>query len=273
MLPVIENAFINQVLKHVLDRNNGSNILGVIIAALMAGNMDWTKAIAGFKFQDAGAAAASAKLAAAAICSAVRVFCQEKENSVNGGGGNENLSGRRCSRSVLRTTEAGRLYPIRRSAGSCRQSAGATPGLNSPGPGNRQSNRRCLAGSGSGEVRTDPGSLGKRATPAVSVRRPVELDVQRRTRKSRAPRRHHLARIEHAFDNLPEARSAGLRRRRAGVSKVGFFPKIFREFCAGVSPSSGCSAVSRGRKQHDVDGSILAPEGVGLGSYHPCYVR
>lgn len=79
MLSIIENTFINQVLKHILDGNKGSNILGAIIMGLMAANLDWAKAIAGFKFQDAAAATESAKLVGTMVCALFAYFVGKKK--------------------------------------------------------------------------------------------------------------------------------------------------------------------------------------------------
>jgi len=75
---VVENAFINQVLKHVLDGNKGSNILGAVIAALMGANINWSLAIAGFKFQDAAATTESAKLVGTVVVCVFAYFVGKK---------------------------------------------------------------------------------------------------------------------------------------------------------------------------------------------------
>jgi len=74
----VENAFINQVLKRVLDGDKGSNILGVIIVAVVGANIDFAKAIAGFKFQDQAASMESAKLVGTVICAVFAYFVGKK---------------------------------------------------------------------------------------------------------------------------------------------------------------------------------------------------
>lgn len=59
----IENAFINRLLQHVLDGDKGSNLLGAVLVALLAGNIDWVKALQGFKFNNQDEAMESAKVA------------------------------------------------------------------------------------------------------------------------------------------------------------------------------------------------------------------
>ena len=75
MVPAfVENAFIKAVLKHALDGNKGSNILGAIILALTALDVNWAKAIAGVHMQDTDSALELAKVVSAVIAAVFAYF-------------------------------------------------------------------------------------------------------------------------------------------------------------------------------------------------------
>jgi hypothetical protein len=79
ILDGVKNAFINQTLKKVLDGNTGSNILGVVILAIMQANINYTKAIAGFKFDNQENAMESAKLVGTVVVAAFAYFVGKKK--------------------------------------------------------------------------------------------------------------------------------------------------------------------------------------------------
>ena len=79
VLDGVKNAFINQLLKRTLDGNTGSNILGVVITAVLGANINYTKAFAGFKFDNADNAAESAKLVATLVLAVFAYFVGKKK--------------------------------------------------------------------------------------------------------------------------------------------------------------------------------------------------
>jgi hypothetical protein len=80
MIPAfIENAFINRVLQHVLDGNKGSNILTLIVLAMLEQHINWALAFQGFHFQDMTAAMESAKLVGAFVVAVFGYFVGKKK--------------------------------------------------------------------------------------------------------------------------------------------------------------------------------------------------
>lgn len=86
LLNPIKNAFTAKVLRdlagHVtnpLNGNKGSNILGAVLVAVLAVNIDYMKAIEGFKFEDPKASEESAKLVSAAIAGAFAWYVGKKD--------------------------------------------------------------------------------------------------------------------------------------------------------------------------------------------------
>jgi uncharacterized membrane protein len=57
----LKNVLINQVAKHVLDGNKGSNVLTVALTALLANHINWLLAYAGLQFKDQAAVVELAK--------------------------------------------------------------------------------------------------------------------------------------------------------------------------------------------------------------------
>jgi hypothetical protein len=79
LLDGLKNTFINKVLGHILDGNKGSNILGVVIAGVMGANIDYMKAFAGFKFDNATNTTESAKLVGTLITCTFAYFVGKKK--------------------------------------------------------------------------------------------------------------------------------------------------------------------------------------------------
>ena len=79
VLDSVKNAFINQALKRVLDGNTGSNILGVILAAVVGANINYAKAMAGFKFDNQENAMESAKLVGTVAVALFAYFVGKKK--------------------------------------------------------------------------------------------------------------------------------------------------------------------------------------------------
>ena len=78
MIGAIENAFINKLLSHILDGDKGSNLLGVVLVALLGAKIDWVKAFQGFKFDNQEAAMESAKLAGIIVVAVFSWFVGKK---------------------------------------------------------------------------------------------------------------------------------------------------------------------------------------------------
>jgi hypothetical protein len=57
----LKNMLINRVVKHLLDGNKGSNALTLVVGALLANNINWMLAYAGFQFHDQAAVLELAK--------------------------------------------------------------------------------------------------------------------------------------------------------------------------------------------------------------------
>lgn len=57
----LKNLLINRVLKHVLDGNKGSNIITLILTALLGANINWMLASQGMQFKDQAAVLELAK--------------------------------------------------------------------------------------------------------------------------------------------------------------------------------------------------------------------
>lgn len=66
-MDALKNLFINQMLKRMLDGKQGSTLLGAVVAGILAMNIDYVRAIAGFQFEDPAAVAEAAKLAGGAV--------------------------------------------------------------------------------------------------------------------------------------------------------------------------------------------------------------
>jgi hypothetical protein len=79
MLDSIKDAFINRVLGKLLDGNTGSNILGVLITAVIAAHIDYVKAFAGFQFNNSDNAMESAKLVGTVITAIFAYFVGKKK--------------------------------------------------------------------------------------------------------------------------------------------------------------------------------------------------
>jgi hypothetical protein len=75
----VKNAFISKLLEHVLDGNKGSNILGAIITAILAANVDYSKALRGFQFQKPDEAMEAAKLTGAVVLAVFAYFVGKKK--------------------------------------------------------------------------------------------------------------------------------------------------------------------------------------------------
>ena len=76
---LVENAFINATLDHVLDGNKGSNILGAILVPVLAAKIDWAKCIRGLQFNDLDAATELAKLTAILTLAVYAFFVGRKK--------------------------------------------------------------------------------------------------------------------------------------------------------------------------------------------------
>lgn len=61
----IQNAFIRRALTKALEGNTGSNIIGAVLVAIVASNVNYTDAFEGFRFEDMNKAMESAKLVGA----------------------------------------------------------------------------------------------------------------------------------------------------------------------------------------------------------------
>jgi hypothetical protein len=70
----LKNLFINRTLKHVLDGNKGSNILTVIVAAVLGAQIDFMKAAAGFQFKDADSVTEASKLVGVVVLAVYGYF-------------------------------------------------------------------------------------------------------------------------------------------------------------------------------------------------------
>lgn len=81
MLDTIKNAFINRLLTQMLDGNKGSNILGAILTAMLAANINYAKALAGFRFDNMDNAAESAKLLATIVLAVFAYFVGKRERA------------------------------------------------------------------------------------------------------------------------------------------------------------------------------------------------
>ena len=78
---LVENAFINETLKHVLDGNKGSNILGAILVPALGAKIDWALCVRGLKFDDMAAAAELAKLTGILVLGTYAFFVGRKKKS------------------------------------------------------------------------------------------------------------------------------------------------------------------------------------------------
>jgi hypothetical protein len=74
----VKNAFINKLLERMLDGNQGSNILGALIAAVMGARIDYVKALDGFKFDNMDNAMESAKLVGTILVAVFAYFVGKK---------------------------------------------------------------------------------------------------------------------------------------------------------------------------------------------------
>jgi len=74
----IKDAFVNRLLAKMLDGNTGSNILGVLITAVIAAHIDYVKAFAGFQFNNSDNAMESAKLVGTILTATFAYFVGKK---------------------------------------------------------------------------------------------------------------------------------------------------------------------------------------------------
>ena len=82
VLDGVKNAFIGKLLGQVLDGNKGSNILGVIIAAVIGAQINYVKALNGFKFDNLDYATESAKLVGTVVVAVFAYFVGKKPAKV-----------------------------------------------------------------------------------------------------------------------------------------------------------------------------------------------
>lgn len=66
-MDMLKNLFINKVLKNMVDGDKGSTVLGTLVTAILALDINYAKAIKGFQFQDPEAVGESAKLVGGAL--------------------------------------------------------------------------------------------------------------------------------------------------------------------------------------------------------------
>lgn len=78
MLNDIKDAFVNHVLKQVLDGDTGSNILGVLITAVMVSHIDYVAALEGIHFDNAANTAETAKLVGTLVSAVFAYFVGKK---------------------------------------------------------------------------------------------------------------------------------------------------------------------------------------------------
>jgi uncharacterized membrane protein len=78
VLDSVKNTFINTLLKRMLDGNQGSNILGVLITAVVGAQINYVKALDGFKFDNADNATEAAKLVATIVVAVFAYFVGKK---------------------------------------------------------------------------------------------------------------------------------------------------------------------------------------------------
>ena len=74
MLPALQNQFINQFLRHVLDGNSGSNWLTAILVPLLGAQIDWVKAYRGLQFENSDDVTEAAKVAGIVVLAVWGVF-------------------------------------------------------------------------------------------------------------------------------------------------------------------------------------------------------
>jgi hypothetical protein len=79
LLDGVKNAFINRTLKHVLDGNKGSNILTLILLAVLQSDINYMLAFRGFQFENTEAAMESAKLVGCMIVAVFGFFVGRKK--------------------------------------------------------------------------------------------------------------------------------------------------------------------------------------------------
>ncbi len=74
ILDGVKSVFIRSTLERILDGNTGSNILGAILTAVLAANINFMKAVDGFKFDSADNAQESAKLVTTTVLALFAYF-------------------------------------------------------------------------------------------------------------------------------------------------------------------------------------------------------
>lgn len=75
----LKNTFISKVLNQVLDGNKGSNILTVIITAIIGANLDYMKAFRGFKFENPDEVSEAAKLVGVLVLAIYGYFIGKRD--------------------------------------------------------------------------------------------------------------------------------------------------------------------------------------------------